>query len=401
MSVPIKTTIQFIFAVFFFSVVLIPPAFGQLKNQIPTKTVKVIGTGKIDRDNSAKARQEAIAASLVSAVGTVAVEVFPLESLIRNFQAFNEMIYSNTHKFIQDYKVLAEFPSTNNYRVMVEATVSISTLKKLMSSAGILLEQKPLPKILVLISDQNPEDPEPKYWWGPEKYLSESFSINALVNTIKTKGFPIIDNHIIAQNTRIDTIYDKPDLNDIEAINLGLNSQAEVVIVGKSVASISPNIIGENIRSFKGIVSARAIRTDTGAEIASTMQTSITANTDENAGVRNALSRAGSLAGEDLVSQIVDAWQKREEPSNILEIIVEGTGDIANFEKFRRILSKISGVKNFRIKELKPDEAVTIVDFQGTAKELADDLMLKTFGLIDINIYEVSQNRLRIELIAG
>jgi hypothetical protein len=401
MSVSIKTIIRFVFAVFFFSVVLILPAFVQAKNQIPTKTVMVMGTGKIDQDNSAKAREEAIAGSLVSAVDRVAVEIFPLESLVRNFQAFNEMIYSNTNKFIQDYKVLAEFPSTNNYRVMVEATVSISTLKKLMSSAGILLEEKPLPKILVLISDQNLKDRAPKYWWGQKKYLSESFSINALVKTIKTKGFPIIDNHIIAQNTRDNPIYDKPDLNDIEAINLGLSSQAEVVIVGKSVASISPNIIGENIRSFKGIVSARAIRTDTGAEIATTMQTSITANTDEIAGVRDALSRAGSLAGEDLVSQIVAGWQKQEEQSNILEIIVEGTGDIANFEKFRRILNNISGVKNLRIKELKPDEAVTIVDFQGTAKELADALMLKTFGLIGINIYEVSQDRLRIELIDG
>jgi len=401
MSVSIKTIMRFVFAVFFFSVVLILPAFVQAKNQIPTKTVMVMGTGKIDRDNSAKAREEAIAGSLVSAVDRVAVEIFPLESLVRNFQAFNEMIYSNTNKFIQDYKVLAEFPSTNNYRVMVEATVSISTLKKLMSSAGILLEEKPLPKILVLISDQNLKDRAPKYWWGQKKYLSESFSINALVKTIKTKGFPIIDNHIIAQNTRVNPIYDKPDLNDIEAINLGLSSQAEVVIVGKSVASISPNIIGENIRSFKGIVSARAIRTDTGAEIATTMQTSVTANTDEIAGVRDALSRTGSLAGEDLVSQIVAAWQKQEEQSNILEIIVEGTGDIANFEKFRRILNNISGVKNLRIKELKPDEAVTIVDFQGTAKELADALMLKTFGLIGINIYEVSQDRLRIELVAG
>ena len=401
MSVSIKTIIRFVFAVCFFSTVIILPAFVQATNQIPTKTVKVMGTGKIDQDNSAKAREEAIAVSLVSAVERVAIEILPLESLVRNFQAFNEMIYSNTHKFIQDYKVLAEFPSKNNYRVMVEASVSISNLKKLMSSAGILLEEKPLPKILILISDQNLEDSVPKYWWGQKKYLSESVSINALVNAIKTKGFPIIDNNTISQNTRMDPIYDKPDLNDIEAINLGLISQAEVVIVGTSVASISSNIIGENIRSFKGIVSARAIRTDTGAEIATTMQTSVTANTDEIAGVRDALSRAGSLAGEDLASQIVADWQKQKEQSNILEIIVEGTGDIVSFEKFRRILNKISGVKNLQIKELKPDEAITIVDFQGTAKELADALMLKTSGLIDINIYEVSQDRLRIELMPG
>jgi hypothetical protein len=401
MSVSIKTIIRFVFAVFFFSIVLILPAFVQAKNQIPTKTVMVMGTGKIHQENSAMARQEAIADSLVSAVERVAVELFPLESMVRNFQAFNETIYRNTDKFIQDYKVLAEFPYANNYRVMVEATVSIITLKKLMSSAGILLEEKPLPKILFLISDQNLNDPLPTYWWGQNKYLSESFSITALVNTIKTKGFPIIDNNIISQNTRVNPIYDKPDLNDIEAINLSLGSQAGVVIVGKSVASISPNIIGENIRSFKAIVSARAIRTDTGAEIATTMQTSVTANTDEIAGVRDALSRAGNLAGKDLASQIVAGWQKQEEPSNILEIIVEGTGDIANFEKFRRILNNISGVKNLRTKELKPDEAVIIVDFQGTAKELADALTLKAFGLIGINIYEVSQDQLRIDLIAG
>jgi len=401
MFVSIKTIIRFVFAVFFFSIVLILPAFVQAKNQISTKTVMVMGTGKIYQDNSAKAREEAIADSLVSAVERVAMEIFPLESMVRNFQAFNEMIYNNTNKFILDYKVLAEFPSTNTYRVMVEATVSIIILEKLMSSAGILLEEKPLPKILVLISDQNLNDLSPNYWWGQKKYLSESFSITSLVNTIKTKGFPIIDNHIISQNTRVNPIYDKPDLNDIEAINLSLGSQAGVVIIGKSVASISPNIIGENIRSFKAVVSARAIRTDTGAEIATTIQTSVTANTDEIAGVRDALSRAGSIAGEDLASQIVTSWQKQEKPSNSLEIIVEGTGDIANFEKFRRILKEISGVKNLRIKELKPDEAVIIVDLQGTAKELADALMLKAFGLIGINIYEVSQDRLRIELIAG
>jgi hypothetical protein len=401
MSAFSKAIIPFVFAVFFCLVVLYPPAVVQAENQIPTKTVVVTGTGKIHQQDSARAREEAIADSLVSAVNRVAVELFPLESLVRNFQAFNEMIYGNTDKFIQDYKVLAEVPSTNNYRVMVEATVSINTLKNFMSSAGILLEEKPLPKILVLISDQNLSDRLPKYWWGQEKYFSESSSITALVEPIKTKGFPIIDPHIISQNTRFDPIYDKPDLNDTEAVTLGLSLQAGVVIVGKSVASISPNIMGKNIRSFKGIVSARAIRTDTGSEIATTMQTSVTTNTDEIAGVRDVLSRAGSLAGEDLASQILAAWQKHEEKSNIIEIIIEGTGDIANFEKVRSLINNISGVKNLQIKELKSDQATLMVDFQGIAKELADALMLNTLGSVGINIHEVSQDRLRIELTPG
>jgi hypothetical protein len=401
MSVFSKTFIPFVFAVFFCLHVLYPRAVVQAENQIPTKTVVVTGTGKIHQKDSARAREEAIVDSLVSAVNRVAVEIFPLESLVRNFQAFNEMIYGNTNKFIQDYKVLAEVPSATNYRVMVEASVSINTLKNLMSNAGILLEEKPLPRILILISDRNLSDRLPKYWWGQEKYFSESPSITALVKPIKTKGFPIIDPRIILQNTRVDPIYDTPDLNNTEAVALGLNSQAGVVIVGKSVASRGPNIRGKHLSSFKGIVSARAIRTGTGSEIATTMQASVTTNTDEIAGVRDVLSRAGSLAGEDLASQIVAAWQKHEKKSNILEIIIEGTGDTANFEKLRRLINSISGVKNLQIKELKPDEATIRVDFQGTAKELADALMLNTIEPIGINIHEVSQDRLRIELTPG
>lgn len=396
-----KPIIPFVYAVFFCLAVLYPPAVVQAENQILTQTVVVTGTGKIHEKNSAKAREQAIDNSLASAVNRVAVELFPLESLVRNFQAFNEMVYGNTDKFIRGYKVLAEVPSTNNYRVMVEATVSINTLKNLMSSAGILLEEKPLPSILVLISDQNLSDPLPKYWWGQEKYFSESHSITALVNPIKTKGFQIIDPRIIIQNTRVDPIYDTPDLNDTQAVTLGLRSQAGVVIVGKSVVSKSHNIMGNNIRSFKGIVSARAIRTDTGSEIATTVQTSVTTNTDEIAGARDVLSRAGSLAGEDLASQILSAWQKHEKQSKLLEIIVKGTGDIATFEKLRRLINNISGVKNLQIKELKPDEATILVDFQGIAKELADALMLDTFKPMGINIHEVSRDRLKIELTPG
>jgi hypothetical protein len=85
----------------------------------------------------------------------------------------------------------------------------------------------------------------------------------------------------------------------------------------------------------------------------------------------------------------------------MVEIMVEGTGNLANFIKFRRVINNMPGVEGVQIKEIKSDQATIIVDYQGSAKEFADDLMLKTIESIGINIYEVSQNRLRIELIPG
>jgi len=77
MSAFSKAIIPFVFAVFFCLVVLYPPAVVQAENQISTKTVVVTGTGKIYQKDSARAREEAITDSLVSAVNRVAVELFP------------------------------------------------------------------------------------------------------------------------------------------------------------------------------------------------------------------------------------------------------------------------------------------------------------------------------------
>ena len=401
MDVSSKTLIRFIFMIFCLFAFFAHSVNVQAEDQISTKTVVVIGTGKIYKEDSARARKEAIENSLVSAVESVALDLIPPEALNQTFQSFNKALYDQTGKFIQGYKVLAEFKIKNAYRVMVEANVSIAGLTKLMSDARIMSGGKSLPKILVLVSEQNLEDTSPKYWWGKKVVLGEIFSVSAFIETMKSKGLPVLDHASIAQNTSLDDGYDKPDLDKEEAVDLGLNLKADIVIVGKTTIDQAQNIMGNNIKSFKGVVSARAIRTDTGEEVATTTKSAVTSNADETIGVRKALSAAGSLAGETLAGQIIDAWQKKDEKTNIIGIVVEGTDNLANFEKFVGIISKISGAKNLQIKELKANETVISVEYKGNAKTLADDLVLKSYGSVGINIYEVSKNHLRVELISG
>ena len=401
MDVSSKTLIRFIFMIFCLFAFFAHSVNIQAEDQIATKTVVVIGTGKIYKEDSASARKEAIENSLVSAVESVALDLIPPESLHQTFQSLNEALYDQTGKFIQGYKVLAEFKIKDAYRVMVEANVSIAGLTKLMSDAGIMSGGKSLPKILVLVSEQNLEDTSPKYWWGKKAVWGEIFSVSAFIETMRSKGLPVLDHPSIAQNKSIDDRYDKPDLDKQEAVDLGLNLKADIVIVGKTIIDQAQNIMGKDIRSFKGVVSVRAIRTDTGEEIATITQSAVTANADETIGARKALSAAGSLAGETLASQIIDAWQKKDEQTNIIGIVVEGTDNLVNFEKFIRIINKISGVKNLQIKELKANETVISLEYKGSAKTLADALMLKSYESVAINIYEVSKNHLRVELISG
>ena len=401
MPVSSKTIIRFIYTIFCLFAFLAHSVNLQAEDQIATKTVVVIGTGKIHKEDSASARKEAIENGLTSAVESVALDLIPPESLHQTFQSFNEALYDQTGKFIQGYKVLAEFKIKDAYRVMVEANVSIAGLTKLLADAGIMSGGKSLPKILVLISEQNLGDSLPIYWWGKKPVLGELFSVSAFIETMRSRGLPVLDYPSIAQNTSIDDRYDKPDLDKEEAVNLGRALKADIVIVGKTIIDQAQNIMGKDIRSFKGVVTVRAIRTDTGEEIAATTQSAVTANADETIGASKALSAAGSLAGETLAGQIIDAWQKKDEQTNIIGIVVEGTDNLTYFEKFISIINKISGVKNLQIKELKANETVISLEYKGSAKTLADALVLKSYGSVDINIYEVSKNHLRIKLISG
>jgi len=400
MPLPSCITKAVLVAVLFLSIV-VPSVEAQVEEEGSTKTVVVIGTGKIYKGDSARARETAVSRSLVAAVDMVILEILPVESIVRSFETINQTLYNHTDEFVQGYRVLTEFPSQKHYRVMVEVTISLDILKEKLSAAGIVVGHKALPSILLLIAEQHFVDGLLSYWWGKDSVFFEAISEVSLAEILNSKGYSIVDHNDITLIEGIDGLYDKPELTNQEAAAFTGYLHADVVISGKSTARIVPNVMGTNIRSFKGIVSARAIRTDTGKEIAATEQSAVKASSDEIAGIREALATAGVQAANELASQIADAWQKDVQEPSMVEITLERTGNLANFVKFRTMLSQMPGVSEMQVKEMKSDQAIIVVFFQGSAKKLADALILKTFETISINIYEVSENHLKIELVPG
>jgi len=366
------------------------------------KIIEVIGTGSIQGGDVAKARDRAIKNSLVSAVEFAVADLLPLESMIQNFEILNKIFYDNSSEFIAYYRVLTELKSKRIYRVLVQATVSTSVIEQQLINSGIKICQKDMPGILFFIAEQNLGDISPRYWWSKDLTFVEGYTEIAMTEKMLKNGFSVIDQKSLVINEEFETLKDKADLSNQDAVSLGAILQADVVIVGNSKADIAPNTMGGDIKSFKSTVLARALRTDTGEEIAYTTQTAVSVNKDNIAGGRDALSNAGYLAGSDLASQIVRKWHEEVKKSiTTLVIIVEGTKALSNFVIFRAELNKIPGVDSLQTSEMKADETTIIVHFRGNAKELADALMLKNFESFGINIYEISQSHLRIRLVSS
>jgi hypothetical protein len=367
------------------------------------KTFVVVGSAKVHGGNIQSARKAAIKEGLVMAVARMTEEILKVEALVDNFARVNELVYEKTDKYIQDYRVLTETPSGSGkiYRVVVQATVAGKEIAKQLSGEGILQVQTKLPAVLFLIAEQNVEEVLPQFWWGAGMQHFVSVSEQAAVDAFKTKGFSVITHNGLQLEHIVDWASEAlPNLTNEQALELATNLKADIVVVGTSAVSDSTNTMGYETKSFKGIFQARALHKDTGEEMAAINQDAVTTNVDEYEGGLAALSDAGSTAGEALAQQLATQWRKLLEKPSEVEIAVEGTSKLAHFVKFRKALSRITGVEGIRVKEIKPNEATLIIDYKGKAEDLASALMLKTFDTFGIDIYEITQDNLGIALVS-
>ena len=360
------------------------------------QVAEVIGSSRIYGGNMPAARELAISNALAGAVAEVALQLLPVHSQIEKFQQVNETIYEQIDDYIQDYKVLTEFMNDKNYRALVQVTVMRDKIKAQLMGSGLLVEEKRLPKILFFISEENIGDILPKYWWGEDLVFVVPAAEEAMNQILSEKGFDILQHSDISEPLGYDLT-----INTQDAMTIGTHRAADIIVLGSAKAEKTTNVMGGNIKSFKANVTVKAYRVDTGEEIAFSTRTAVFAGQDEQEGGRKALFEAGGLAGKDLLLQISSAWAEQDNARKQVEIVVHGTSELINFVKFRKILGKINGVNAIHIMEMKANESTIMVDYDGTAQSLAEELMLNTFESFGIDIFEVLPEKLGIELISG
>jgi len=361
-----------------------------------TEVVEAIGTGAILNANVSAARETAISNSLISAIEKVTASLLPLDSRVRNFKIMDELFFGHTDLFVREYKVLTETKSGNDYRVLVQATIFTDQIKKQLANIGLIQGKKAMPKILFLVTEQNVDDVLPQHWWGEKLTLVPTTTERTMATVMKDRGVIIVNHGRLKE-----AINYAIELSDEEAIQLGRLMEADVVVAGRAEAVLTSNTMGADVRSFSASIYARALRTDTGEKIGVVSRSAVTANIDETAGGLEALKNAADMAGTDLAIQVTAAWQPYKANTSRIELVVQGTGYLANFVKFRKMMKNMPGVDEIQILEILPDQATLTVDYQGNAASLADALILNPYDNFGINIYEVSDKSIKLELVPG
>jgi len=385
-----------------FAGLLLPFEAALAQESDQTKTFVVIGTAAVQGTNVSVAREKAIADSLVTAVALITEELLEVDVFVSQFTKINELLFEQTNTFVQDYKVLTEADLNKRYRVLVEATVSRRKVSKLLSEAGILRLQTVLPGVLFLIAEQRLEEPTPRFWWGSAGSDFKSLSESVMAERLKEAGFNIIDYKGAHNRAGLQwAAFDKPELTDQQAAEIGSLLKADVIVTGMATVSPSTNIMGSAMRSFNGTVSLRAVKTNPVEPLLNLTRTAVAVSEDDSTGSRQALEDVGQLAGQALAEELTAVWQKQAGKPSQFEMVIRGTSHLAYYVQFRKSLNTIPGVGGIRVKEIKPNEAVLLVEYTGKTQDLAAALMQQNFVSFGINIFEVTPNTVRVEIIPG
>lgn len=366
-----------------------------------SKVVKTVGTGYIIEDDTSSAKDKAISDALISAVETVLNDTLPAKVIVPNFKTITTILYNHTGSFIQGYKILAETRHEDDYRVMLQATVSTRKILRKLNKAGIVLDAANKHRILFLISESNLQDLEPQYWWGQGMAYLKTVSDTAITLEMKKRGFGVLSHRLVNRATVTKEVTTEPFLQELttdDIIALGVYFNADVVAAGSAKAEQAQNTMGEE-RTFTGSISLNLYRTDTGEKIDSVSAKATTVDTDEASGGNNALIEAAVLAAGDVASITNSAMKEEADKSTMIEVVVEGTDFFKNYAKLMTRIKRLPEVKRITQREKRPKRAIVVIEHMGNGKVFAKKIMGETFQNFGLNISEVTRNHVRLEMV--
>lgn len=375
----------------------LPAAHAEPPQPSSSNTFQVIGNGPVLKGDISAARNAAVADSLSAAVDAAVMTILPRDALVRNFKTVGETLADKSDQFIQEYKILTESVVGSEYRVFIEAVVWTDRIQNHLFKAGIVETRRDLPTVLLLFTGMpSPEAALPMEeadTSAPTPLSAESGVFEALT----AKGYTVLRPAQADPEPFGTPRFQDTARTDEDALEMGKQMHADVVVLGKGVMEPKPRFPTEPGYRPEGMILLRALKIDTGETIAEVPQRFIL---PEAEGVKTtaAFYTAARLAGKTISDEIAQNWIRETESVATVMLSVRGTRRLGNFVAFRRTLAALPGVKKMQMEEIRADEAVIRVEFEGKTPALADALAQTEFETFEVLILETAPDRILLAL---
>ncbi len=358
------------------------------------------GVAVIVDNNTALARDQAVKDALRMVVEQAVGTIVSSETVVQNYEVLQDRIYSKTQGYIRNYNIINENPAGNLYRVTIQATVANGDLKNDLMALGLLIARKNMPRVIIMVAEQNVDMDDYTYWWHVVAgHADLTITENTLMEKLAEKGFNIVDHSVKAKSLQISNAYKIESLTNDAIKTIGNLYDAEVVIYGKALSKLAGSVMGSSMKSAQADVSLRAVNTDNGQVIASSTNHAAAVHPSEvNAGTE-ALKQAAEGIAEKLITQIINRWSQDVSGGAMIQVVISGIKSYNHLVKFKEMVQKkIRGVAGLYQRDFSSGVATLDINISTTAQNLADELVVIDYGGFAIDITGITQNSINLKM---
>ena len=360
------------------------------------------GVGVIKSGNKAMARDQAIRdgqrIAVEQAVGTMVAS----ETLVQNYEVLRDQIYSQTQGYIKNFTIIEEKEEGSLYRVTLKAQVARGSLENDLMALGMLMQRKEMPRIMLMVAEQNVGMHYYSFWWGLKSEQTDlSVTESVLMEQLGQKGFVLVDPSVKAGRVDVSEPYRIASLSNEAIVSIGRLYAAEVVIYGKALAKLAGSVMNSSMQSAMADVSLRAVNTDNARVIASATNHAAAVHPSKVTAGTNALKAATESISESLVEQIAERWNQDVSSGALIQLEIKGVASYSRLVTFKDNVKQIRGVTGLYQRNYQA--GVATLDLKATkgAQALADEIVGIDYGGFSVDVTEVSQNRIQLKMDGG
>jgi len=361
--------------------------------------VTATGSGSIVGNDVAHAKDDAVDDALRNAIEQSLGTLIQAESLVENSQLIEDRIYSKTEGYVQKYTVVSEERTAPDlFEVTVKAWVKIADLKSDLDAIATLLKRKNMPRLMVLIQEQNVgETPDLAHLVSPDLNTAET----ALMDKFMAKGFRFVDEATVQQNLTDAKASAILAGNAAQAASFGKKVGAEFVLSGKAFAKATEvEAFGARIRSQQATVTVRAVRVNTGEVLAVSTAQGKVAHIDDVTGGTLAIQKACDIVSQDLIGKILAKWSTDVSSGTAVTINVKNVRDFARLSSFKATLPLVvRGISSVVQRDFSDGSATLEVTLKGRSEDLAQRLSNAAFQDFKVKVTGMTEGSVTVELI--
>lgn len=365
--------------------------------------VEAVGQAAIYGKDVAQARDKAIDDARRKAVEQAIGSMISSETVTENFQLISDKILSKSSGYVRRYKILSEGSSTEGiYQVSIEAMVQKGVLNSDLQGVLAILKAKRMPRVLVMITEQNIGGAASSWWSNPGASVSMDVAENTFIDLWRPKGVKFVERQVLDGKIRVSAGITSDTNNDV-AKEFGAMSGAELVVIGKAIATKSATIplkTSVPMYSVNAQASIRILNVDDGNILATATIAAAGQHINEVTAGHIALKNVAKKAGDELLTKVLATWQTEISGPATISLRLTGVNKSTFLRQIATFLrNQVRGVAEVRQRSFKAKAANLEIEIKGTAQDLAEELEEKTFPRFNIEISEITANRVVANLI--